>query len=202
MERLERQLARQPRTAEGSYWHKLMYSDQVWLDGLYMAQVFRARRAAKNGDERELNDILRQFQMVRAHMYDPALHLYRHAYDASGRAFWADEKGLSRCVWLRAMGWWLAALADAAAVWPASHEGGQWLGACLEEALSGLFPYRDARSGMFLQVVDRACANGNYPETSGSALASYACLRGANTGVLGEGWREEGESVLHAIERE
>jgi len=27
----------QPRTTEGNFWHKLVYPNQVWLDGLYMA---------------------------------------------------------------------------------------------------------------------------------------------------------------------
>ncbi|MEN6298008.1 MAG: glycoside hydrolase family 88 protein, partial [Rectinema sp.] len=34
------QLAHQPRTASGSYWHKKIYPDQVWLDGLYMFGPF------------------------------------------------------------------------------------------------------------------------------------------------------------------
>ena len=29
-----------PRTAEGNFWHKKIYPNQVWLDGLYMAQPF------------------------------------------------------------------------------------------------------------------------------------------------------------------
>ena len=35
-------LQRQPRTKEGSWWHKQIYPDQVWLDGIYMAQPFAA----------------------------------------------------------------------------------------------------------------------------------------------------------------
>ena len=31
------QLLRQPRTHEGNFWHKAIYPNQVWLDGLYMA---------------------------------------------------------------------------------------------------------------------------------------------------------------------
>ena len=36
------QLAIQPRTFEGSWWHKQIYPDQVWLDGIYMAHPFAA----------------------------------------------------------------------------------------------------------------------------------------------------------------
>ena len=37
------QLAQQPRNADGGYWHKQRYPNQMWLDGLYMAEPFRAR---------------------------------------------------------------------------------------------------------------------------------------------------------------
>lgn len=34
------QIKLMPRTAEGSFWHKNIYPNQVWLDGLYMCQPF------------------------------------------------------------------------------------------------------------------------------------------------------------------
>ncbi|RYF72957.1 MAG: glycoside hydrolase family 88 protein, partial [Cytophagaceae bacterium] len=34
---LRKQLADQPRTKEGGFWHKQTYPNQMWLDGLYMA---------------------------------------------------------------------------------------------------------------------------------------------------------------------
>ena len=41
-EMLHRTLAGQPRTTEGSFWHKKIDPNQVWLDGIYMAQPFEA----------------------------------------------------------------------------------------------------------------------------------------------------------------
>ena len=35
-------LMKQPRTAEGNFWHKQIYPNQVWLDGFYMALPFYA----------------------------------------------------------------------------------------------------------------------------------------------------------------
>ena len=43
---LHDQLAVQPRTASGGYWHKQIYPNQMWLDGAYMAEPFRAAYAA------------------------------------------------------------------------------------------------------------------------------------------------------------
>ena len=37
---MREQLAQQPRTASGGFWHMGKYPDQMWLDGLYMAEPF------------------------------------------------------------------------------------------------------------------------------------------------------------------
>jgi len=47
---LHDQLAVQPRTASGGYWHKKIYPNQMWLDGAYMAEPFRAMYAVTFGE--------------------------------------------------------------------------------------------------------------------------------------------------------
>ena len=74
---MARQLEDQPRTAEGNYWHKLIYPNQVWLDGIYMAQPFRALYERELG-QRNYEDIVRQIETVRARMFDPQKGLYYH----------------------------------------------------------------------------------------------------------------------------
>ncbi len=39
------QLKDQPRTADGGFWHKQRYTNQMWLDGLYMGARFTRRWA-------------------------------------------------------------------------------------------------------------------------------------------------------------
>ncbi|MBE2224874.1 MAG: glycoside hydrolase family 88 protein, partial [Anaerolineae bacterium] len=39
------QLKTQPRTSEGGFWHKKIYSYQMWLDGIYMAAPFYVQYA-------------------------------------------------------------------------------------------------------------------------------------------------------------
>ncbi|MDD6051386.1 MAG: glycoside hydrolase family 88 protein, partial [Clostridiales bacterium] len=117
------QLKRQPRTWEGSFWHKAIYPNQVWLDGLYMAQVFYARYTTEMDDCRGYEDIRNQFSTVRQRMFDPKTGLYRHGYDASKTAFWADpDTGCSRNPWLRSLGWFSAALIDVTAEIAPGHE--------------------------------------------------------------------------------
>ena len=65
MDTLYLQIQEQPRTPEGGFWHKKIYPQQMWLDGLYMAMPFYARYTAQFVPEEQqaanYADIVRQF---------------------------------------------------------------------------------------------------------------------------------------------
>ena len=196
---LRKALDSQPRTEEGSWWHKEIYPDQVWLDGIYMAQPFAALYEKHFGTG-DYSDILKQVAIVRERMRDPKTGLYYHGYDASRKAFWADpETGLSKSFWLRAIGWFFAALADLCEIIPEGETG------LLKETLSDLardmMPFADPETGMYYQVVDRADLEGNYLETSGSSMAAYAMLKGARLGILPPETGEQGRKTFEGIVR-
>lgn len=88
-ERAYRILADYPRTVTGNFWHKDIYPDQVWLDGLYMGMPFYAACLAENG-ENHWDDILDQFTAAHKLLWDEQLGLYRHANDCSRKMEWAD----------------------------------------------------------------------------------------------------------------
>ena len=69
-EMLYRSLSEQPRTAEGNFWHKEIYPNQVWLDGTYMALPFAAMFENSFG-KGEIRDIMTQMRNVRQKMRDP-----------------------------------------------------------------------------------------------------------------------------------
>lgn len=107
------QISGQPRTAAGNFWHKKIYPDQVWLDGLYMAQVFYTRYETEFDRGRNYPDIVRQFKNVYENMYDKEKKLYYHGWDNSKSAFWCDrETGLSKSFWLRSIGWYTVGYAE------------------------------------------------------------------------------------------
>jgi len=197
-EYLYQQTEAQPRTEEGSFWHKAIYPDQVWLDGIYMAQPFRALYQTRFGGG-DCSDILRQIETVRRRMYVEEKRLYCHGYDASRRVFWADPvTGQSRGFWLRSIGWYAVAMADLLEILPDSPERNR-LRELFTELLSGVDGYADAESGMYWQVVDQGGRAGNYLETSGSSMLSYAMLKGARLGVLGEEYAAKGEKTFRGI---
>ena len=194
---LYRQLQEQPRTFEGNFWHKAIYPNQVWLDGLYMAQPFYAlyEKHFGSGDYR---DILSQIENVRAHMFDEDKGLCYHGYDASRTAFWADPvTGLSKNFWLRSIGWYAVALADLCEILP--EEESARLRVIFRELMEGAARYADPGTGLYWQVVDQGGREGNYLETSGSSMLAYAMLKGARLGILPKEYAAQGEKTFRGI---
>ncbi len=172
------QLDDMPRTEEGSFWHKEIYPNQVWLDGLYMAEPFYMRYETKFRKMEKCPDVLLQFKNAEKNMKDPKTGLYYHAYDHSRAMFWCDkETGCSENFWLRALGWFALALVETEnATDETLYYEKRYFGKLLENLIDALTPYQD-ETGMFYQVVDKKDAEGNYLETSGTALLSYAILK-------------------------
>lgn len=197
-ENLKRALDQQPRTFEGSFWHKQIYPNQVWLDGIYMAMPFLALYESHFGGG-DYSDILKQVDTVRLRMRDEATGLYYHGYDASRSAFWADPvTGLSRSFWLRSMGWFAVALADLTELLP-EGEGRDRLKGYLADLIESLWRFHDPETGLFWQVPDRAGEEGNYLESSGSAMLAYAMLKGARLGVLDAVYADRGQMTFDGI---
>lgn len=194
---LSRQLAAQPRTFEGSFWHKQIYPDQVWLDGIYMAQPFEAlyQKHFGVGDYR---DVIRQIRTVQARMRDEKTGLYYHGYDASRRAFWCDpETGCSRSFWLRAIGWFSVALADLLEIIPEPER--KELTDVFVPLMEAISRFADIATGMYYQVVDQGGRPGNYLESSGSSMIAYAMLKGARLGVLTKEYAALGQKTFDGI---
>jgi len=180
------QLEKQPRTSTGNFWHKLIYPDQIWLDGLYMAQPFYMQYELTCNDGKNCPDVFRQFTNVSRLMRDSRNGLYYHAYDDSRQAFWCDKvTGLSNTFWLRGMGWYAMALVDTMEIMTAALDAEkQELNRIYKELIDSILPYQDEKTGMWHQVVNHGGISPNYLETSGTAIFAYAIMKSVRLGYL------------------
>ncbi len=194
---LFKQLENQPRTPLGSFWHKKIYPNQVWLDGLFMAQVFSYRYQENFGDK-DYSDVINQFRNVENYMKDKATGLYYHGFDVTKKMFWADENGLSSNFWLRATGWYFAALSDVLSYMQEGEVKEEFKG-YLKNAVDNVLKFLDKDANMFYQVVNMGGKEGNYLETSGSALIAYAILKGVNEGNLDKSYASYGKAIFDGI---
>jgi unsaturated rhamnogalacturonyl hydrolase len=181
------QLQKQPRTASGGFWHKERYPNQMWLDGLYMAEPFYAEYAALSHHPEKFADVAHQFALVREHMRDTKTGLLYHGWDESREQRWADKKtGLSPEFWGRAMGWTMMALVDTLDYLPADDVSHKQLVAMLNEESAALLKVQDAKTGLWYQVLDKGTEKGNYLESSASSMIVYALAKGVRRGYLPE----------------
>lgn len=181
---LRLQLEKQPRTSEGGFWHKKIYPNQMWLDGLYMGAPFYARysKTFENGDQ--LDDVALQFELIQKHLLDQKTGLLYHGWDESRKMAWSDpETGTSPNFWSRSLGWYAMALVDVLDYFPENHPKRPELISYLNKLSSALVKYQD-KSGLWYQVTDQGNRDGNYLEASGSAMFAYAFAKGANKGYL------------------
>lgn len=194
------QLDTMPRTKEGSFWHKDIYPNQVWLDGLYMAEPFYMRYETKFRNMEKCNDVIHQFKNVEKYMKDEKTGLYYHGYDESREMYWADPKtGCSPNFWLRSLGWFSLALTETAmACDEALYYEKRYLIGLLEKLVDALIPFQD-ESGMFYQVPDKPDDERNYLETSGTALIAYAILKAVRLGFISPRYAAVGEKAFDGI---
>lgn len=195
---LRSQLEKQPRTNTGNFWHKQIYPNQIWLDGLYMAQVFYVRFQKEFGGK-DYSDTVSQFKNVQKLMRNKEKGLYYHGTDCSRAAFWADKQtGCSKNFWLRAMGWFCVALVDIID-YIDDEDAKKELIAIFAEVVEGISKYVDPETGMYYQVIDQGNREGNYLETSGSSMIAYAMMKGARLEVIDRKYAEMGKKTFDGI---
>lgn len=202
LQTLKSQLDTHPRTNSGGFWHKKIYPYQMWLDGLYMGAPFYAQYNVtfQNGDK--IDDIVHQFDEIQKNNKDQTTGLFYHGWDESKKMPWANqETGQSPGFWGRALGWYAMALVDVLDYIPMDHPGHQILQDYLHELAAILETYQDS-TGLWYQVPDRGGDLGNYLESSGSCMITYALAKGARKGYLSSDFSKLAQKAFNAIVKE
>ena len=185
-DQLAGQLNDQPRTFDGGFWHKLRYTNQMWLDGLYMAAPFYAamgRYLIK--PNQAYDEVARQIRLMDEHTYDAKTGLNYHGWDAAKIQPWANPvTGCSSNFWGRAEGWYAMALVDVLDFFPTNHSARAPIIATLQKTAKGILKFQDAQTGLWWQIMDQGNRPKNYREATASAMVVYALAKGVNHGYL------------------
>lgn len=199
MDDLIDQLKKQPRTADGGFWHKKIYNRQMWLDGLYMASPFMAQYGVEFNQPQWIDEAVRQFRLCHLHTYDAKTGLYHHAWNEDKSERWADPvTGHSPNFWGRSIGWWFMALVDALDYIPQNHSGYADMVSWINGLAEALPKYQD-KNGLWYQVIDQPDREGNFPEASVTAQCMYAYAKAVNKGYIDAKYRAVAEKAFKGI---
>ena len=200
---LFKQLQNQPRTKEGVYWHKAIYANQVWLDGIFMGLPFYCNYAVQTMKpkkaEKYLNDAVDQMVKTDYRTYDEQTQLWKHAWDETHQQFWANkEDGKSQHCWARALGWYVMAMTECLDAMPENYARRQEVIDLLNKAMKSVVKYQDKKTGVWYDVLD-VKSDKNYLESTASSMFAYVLLKGYRKGYLSEEYLKAGVKAYNGI---
>lgn len=193
---LFKQLENQPRTTDGVWWHKAIYANQVWLDGVYMGHPFYTMAApilkSKKKAKKVYDDAFEQIQKTYYRTYDAKTELWKHAWDETQSVFWANtETGLSKHTWARAQGWYAMALLEVLDALPQDYENRGKMIEMLNDVMKKTVKYQDKKTGTWYDVMDVNDPR-NYLESTATAMFTYVLLKGSRLGYFDNELKEAG----------
>jgi unsaturated rhamnogalacturonyl hydrolase len=189
-DRIRRALDGYPRNHDGGFWHARSLPGQMWIDGIFMGQMFLTRYGKSIGDAAYAWDEATKQIIVyarRAQKGDSGLYLHGLYEPGHGskECRWADPRtGLSPEVWSEGLGWYALIVAETLADLPKAHPRRAEVEDIFRRLAAGLKRTQDAQSGRWFQVVDKGDQPDNWTDTSGSAMFTYAIAKGIELGLL------------------
>ena len=177
-----------PRNADGGFWHGGWARHQMWVDGVFMGQMFLARYGKAIGDSAyAFGEVTKQMTLILSHCRKPN-GLLLHGWDESRTASWADKRtGLASEVWSEGLGWFAVLIADVFDYLPRSTPDYDHLLSALRGLCNGLRAVQDEATGMWCQVVDKPGVHGNRNETSGTGMFLYLIRKSMEKGYISAG---------------
>lgn len=165
-----------PRTPDGLFWHGRKTKGEVWVDGIFMGQMFLTNYGKYIADDKYcFDEAARQLIGIHKKLQKGKSSLLFHAWDEDRDAAWANSKtGLSPEVWSEGLGWYALVLVETLEVFPDGHPQKAELKRICRNLMIGLKRVQDPRTGLWFQVVDKRGRKDNWHDTSGSAMFLYA----------------------------
>jgi unsaturated rhamnogalacturonyl hydrolase len=165
-----------PTTSDGGFWHNTGATNQLWGDGVFMdlppyvnyGDLFKVQNAVDIATQ--------QLIIYDSHLAAPN-DLHIHQWDGQAMK-------QSCCEWCRAEGWYEMALLIVLDFTPTTHKNYTALVAIAQRLAKGLAAAQDSATGRWWQVMDKASDNGNWLETSCTAMHAYFLSKASQKGYI------------------
>ncbi|HTY38591.1 MAG TPA: glycoside hydrolase family 88 protein [Bacteroidota bacterium] len=166
-------LSRQARLGDGTLARAFPHKWTLWADDLYMSIAFLSRMGELTGEQRYFDDAAKQVLQFNKYLFDSTTGLMYHCW-------YSDLQQHGVAFWGRANGWALLAQVDLLDRLPDNHPLRSQLLQILQRHLLGIARYQGP-TGLWHQLLDKP---DSYPETSCSAMFTYAFARAVNRGYI------------------
>lgn len=197
---LRRQIYSQPRISIGAFWPSKSLNDQIWIDNTFACMPFYCRYAAIFDEPKVFDDIINQFEIVDVNTFDKKSGLNFQGWNTSKNENWANPKtGKSACVVTKSMGLYMMAIVDVLDFFPINHPKRASLILLLNRLSASMLKNIDKKSGLWYHVTNMQKSNGNYLETSGSAMVVYALAKGVNKEYLPIKYQKVAEKAFDGL---
>ena len=188
-----------PVNSHGGYWHMKSTPNEMWVDGLFMAGPISARYSTRTGKKEFGKSAIHQACLMYENMRDKNDGLLYHGWDDTKQINWADkETGLSPNKWGRALGWFAVATVDILEALGTDYEGADVLLGYVKEIFASLVKVQ-RESGYWCQVIDKPFEEGNWEESSCTALITYAMAKAVRLGYIDKKYFENAKKGYEAI---
>ncbi len=184
-----------PRNADGGFWHNPRLPGEMWVDGVFMGEMFLLRYGDSIGDRKYcFDEAVKQITVFAHHALKDNSGLYYHAWAANPElatvvpqreVHWANPAtGLSPEVWSEGLGWYSLVVVEALKRLPDGYPGRAQVLDIYKRLAAALKHAQDPLTGGWFFIVDKPDRKHNWIDTSGSAMFTFALERGIELGLL------------------
>lgn len=174
-----------PRSKEGGFLHMVRHDGQLWLDGIYMINVFLAKYGQITEDHSFYYEVTKQISVYTDLLRDEKTGLLYHAYVEGPAAQYFDSATKhSNEFWGRSMGWVMMAAVEVLDIIPENHKDRNEIIKRLKSLSDALLKFQDSETGLWYQVTDRLDLDRNWLESSSTAMYAYGMAKAVHLGAL------------------
>ena len=181
-----------PRATNGGVSHREEVIE-LWDDTVYMVGEFLMQMYKLTGNKEFLLEAISQLKTHAEKLEDPETGLWYHGWDNDTirsqdpccQPGWAENPNRrNNEFWGRGNGWILMTLVELMELLPENDENYPYLEASLTQKLNTLYPLQDEKTGHWYQLPIYPGEEGNFIESSSTAMYAYAAAKGIALGIL------------------